>query len=253
VKLEQWHQWSRTLVEILGMETKPVAVSCLKKPCPSSELQHRLCRVILEVAKGKKAHLAACNNACFGAAWHLGFIRLEEPKTAHLIKKFVVEGEKLFSSYQALENLIAQMGEVPDNKDSCFYLYPLEEVDFEPQLIIFVVNPEVACRLLTLAIFPDGQMPQIKIGGPTCRMAVTYPLISQQMNISFYDYTARKMSGVERDKLLISIPAKRLPLLLDSISRCSAGTARVEFPPEFRQFLQKRLAGRASSRTREAE
>ncbi|HOL66390.1 MAG TPA: DUF169 domain-containing protein [bacterium] len=241
MEVKKWQEWNEILVGTLKMDNNPVALSCLNEPCPPGQPRQRLCRSLLEAARGQKVWLSAANNACFGAAWHLGFLQMDDEKTFSLIKKFVVEGEKLFASYQALENLISQMGEVPDNRNRCFRLSPLNQVDFQPQLIIFVVNPEIACRLLTLIVFPDGRMPAIKIGGPTCRMTVTYPLVSRQVNVSFYDYTARKMCGVEKDKLLVSVPAEYFPAIIENINRCSAGKARVEFPQEFREFLQKRM------------
>ena len=167
--------------------------------------------------------------------------QIKDPKVVNMIKKFVVEGEKLFCSYQALDTLISQMGEVPDNSNSYFVLAPLEKAEFPPQLVIFVVNPEAACRLLTFVSFGDGIMPKIKIGGPTCRLSVIYPLITGEVNISFYDYTARKMCNVDKDKLLVSIPYAKLPAIIDNIDKCSAGRARIEYPREFREFLQQRL------------
>lgn len=73
-------------------------------------------------------------------------------------------------------------------------------------------------------------------------MAVIYPLLKGELNISFYDYTARKMCNVEKDKLLVSIPYQRIPQIVASIDKCTAGRAKIEYPPEFREFLQKRLA-----------
>jgi hypothetical protein len=51
------------------------------------------------------------------------------------------------------------------------------------------------------------------------------------------------MCNVEKDKLLISIPYAKIPQVVESIEKCSAGKAKIEFPSEFREFLQKRLAG----------
>ena len=39
-----------------------------------------------------------------------------------------------------------------------------------------------------------------------------------------------------------SIPYKKIPLIIESINRCTAGRAKIEYPQEFREFLQKRLA-----------
>ena len=239
---KEWQDYSLILKELLDLEYSPVAVSCLKEPVrKSTENKVRTCRAILDAGKGATLQIDKENNACFGASWHLGFNQIKDPKVLNMVKKFVVEGEKLFCSYEALDKLISQMEEPPDNSESYFLLSPLEKAEVMPQLVIFVVDAEAACRLLTLVTFIDGIIPKIKIGGPTCRMSVIYPLVTGEVNISFYDYTARKMCNVEKDKLLVSMPYSKIPKIIENIDRCSAGKAKIEFPPEFREFLQKRL------------
>ena len=83
-------------------------------------------------------------------------------------------------------------------------------------------------------------MPGIKIGGPTCRMAIIYSLIKKAVNISFYDYTARRVCAVEKDKLLVTVPYKTVVDISNNIDKCSAGTAFIECPSEFKNFLRKR-------------
>ncbi len=239
---KEWQDYSLILKELLNLEYSPVAVNCVKEMLKGvSDKKVRICQAILEAGKGKIVQVDKNNNACFGAAWHLGFHQIKDPKITNMVKKFVVEGEKLFCSYQVLDTLLTQMAEPPDNSDSYFALSPLEKSEFKPQLVIFIVNAEAACRLLTLVTFLDGVMPKIKIGGPTCRMSIIYPLLTDEVNISFYDYTARKMCNVEKDKLLVSIPYKKIPAIIEAIDKCSAGKAKIEFPAEFREFLQKRL------------
>ncbi len=239
---KEWQGYAEVLKEALNLELSPVAVSCTREPIlESSGAKVRICRAILDAAKGQTLQLNKENNACFGAAWHLGFHKINDPKVQQMVKKFVVEGEKLFCSYQALDNLVAQMEEVPDNTNSYFLLSAMEKAEFKPELVIFVCNAQEACRLLTLSIFLDGNMPKIKIGGPTCRMTIIEPILTGELNISFYDYTARKMCNLEKDKLLVSVPYKRIPQIVESIEKCSAGKAKIEYPQELREFLQKRL------------
>lgn len=243
VDKKEWQELSLILKNLLNLDSSPVGISCIKgTPLDVSAEKMRICRAFLKAAKGETLKVARENNACFGAAWHLGFHKLDkDSKVMNMVRKFVVEGEKLFSSYPALDTLMSQMQEVPDNSDSYFLLCPLEKCEDEPALVMFICNPDAACRLLTLATFIDGVMPKIKIGGPTCRMAVMYPLLSGEVNISFYDYTSRKMCNVEKDKLLVSIPYKRIPQVIESIDKCTAGRAKIEYPREFREFLQKRM------------
>jgi uncharacterized protein (DUF169 family) len=242
---KEWQDYSKILKELLNLEYSPVALNCIKGPVlKDADKKVRICRAILDAAGGEVIHLDKATNACFGASWHLGFSQIKDQKTINMIKKFVVEGEKLFCSYESLDKLISQMAPPPDNSDSYFLLTAMEKAQNKPQLVIFIVNAEAACRLLTLVTFLDGNMPKIQIGGPTCRMSVIYPLITGEVNLSFYDYTARKMCNVEKDKLLISIPYDKISKIIGAINKCSAGEAKIEFPPEFREFLQKRLAAK---------
>jgi uncharacterized protein (DUF169 family) len=243
---KEWQDCGAILMHSLQLALNPVSVSRISQatvPQPPEE-KARMCRAFLEAAKGKTLWVNKANNSCFGASWHLGFHKMDDPKIAGMVKKFVVEGEKLFSSYEALDTLMSQMGEVTDNSGVSFLLAPLEKAAEKPELVLFVCNAEEACRLLTLCVFLDGKMPKIKIGGPTCRMAVMYPLMEKETNLSFYDYTARKLCNVEKDKLLLSIPYERIPRMVKAIEKCSAGTAKIEYPEEFRQFLRARLGAR---------
>ncbi|MCX5702883.1 MAG: DUF169 domain-containing protein [Candidatus Omnitrophica bacterium] len=240
---QEWQGYSLVFKELLNLEFSPVAISLLKEPILiDAGKRLRICKAILDAGKGQTLQIDKTNNVCFGAAWHLGFHQIKDPKTINMIKKFVVEGEKLFCSYQALDNLLAAIEEAPDNSQSYFVLSPLEKAQFSPQLVIFIVDAEAACRLLTLVTFIDGIIPKIKIGGPTCRMSIIYPLATGEVNISFYDYTARKICNVDKDKLLISVPYQKISHMVEAIEKCSAGKAKIEFPPEFREFLQKRLS-----------
>ena len=244
----EWQNHSEIFKEVLDLQLSPIAVARLKEPLLESfDRKVRVCKAILHAGNGETLQISKENNLCFGAALHLGFHKPRDPKIMNMVKEFVVEGEKLFSSYEALDKMISQMGEVPDNSDSYFVLSPLEKAEFEPELVIFICDAQAACRLLTLAIFPDGVMPGIRVGGPTCRMIITYPLVTGEVNLSFYDYTARKMCNLEKDKLLIAIPYKRMPEIVDSIDKCSAGRAKVEYPQEFREFLQETAGARQQS------
>ena len=237
---KDWQQFSIILKDLLNLDYSPVAVGCFGEPhLKSFDKKIRICRAILDAGKGETLQVSKQTNACFGAGWHLGLYKLKDQKVTNMIKKFVVEGEKLFSSYEALDNLILQMYDVPDKSDSYFVLSPLEKCEFKPELVIFICDAEIACRLLTLAIFIDGDMPKIKIGGPTCRTTITYPLLTNEINISFYDCTARKICNVPRDKLLVSVPFKKMPGIIESIDKCSAGKAKIEYPQEFRKFLHR--------------
>ena len=114
--MKEWQEYSKVLKELFGLEYSPVAVSCLSEPLiPAAEKRLRICRAILDAGRGETMQINKDNNACFGAAWHLGFHKIKDKKIEEMVRKFVVEGEKLFCSYDALDNLMKQIDEVPDN------------------------------------------------------------------------------------------------------------------------------------------
>jgi len=241
---KEWQGYGITLKELLNLEYSPVAINYIQGTLlKNTNKKIRICQAILEAGKGSVCQIDKENNACFGASWHLGFLGTKERRIEGMIRKFVIEREKLFVSHQALEKLLAQVEELPRGPDAYFTLAPLEKCALIPQLAIFICNPEAACRLLTLATFSDGLMPKIKIGGPTCRMSVIYPLLSQEINLSFYDYTARKMCNLEKDKLIITIPYRKLPQIIESIGRCPAGKAKMEFVQQPPVFVNRDSAG----------
>ncbi len=229
--MPDWREYSLILKDLLGLEYSPVAVSCLKEAVSSDRpaKKVRICKAILEAGKGETLRVDKKNNACFGAALHLGFHKSHESKIKDIAKKFAVEKEKLYCSYEALDNLLSRVEEPADNSESYFLLSPLEKAKSQPQLVIFIVDAEGACRLLTLAMFADGKMPEIKIGGPTCRMSIIYPLQSAEINLSFYDYTSRRLCQAEKDKLLITVPYNKISRIVESIESCSAGKFKVDF------------------------
>ena len=160
---KDWQGLSLIFKEVLALELSPVAVRCTKEKEPGGqERKIRICRAIIDAAAGNLQQVCKENNACFGASWHLGFNKISDGKIRDMVRKFIVDGEKLFCSYEALDNLISQMGDLPDRADYCYVLEPMEKAQDKPELVIFTCDPEQACRLLTLVTFLDGNMPKIK-------------------------------------------------------------------------------------------
>jgi len=75
--------------------------------------------------------------------------------------------------------------------------------------------------------------------GSPVAMAIAYPLVSGEVNLSFLDYTARKMKQYDPSELVVTVPSHRMPDLVASIPRCTAGTAETTIPPEFAESTRE--------------
>ena len=231
-----WKKYSQMLKDLLGLEGSPVAVTYSMTPATGAQRGKRMvCRALLDARDGKIINLSAKTSACPGGSWHLGLAPRPTGEGDKFLKKFLVEGEKLFCSIATFNRVMSLSTQPPYGLAENVILSPLEKAKLEPDLVVFLCNAEQACRLITLANYKDGIPPKVEIVGSACHMAIAYPIVSGEINVSFLDYTARKWQKYRPDELFVSIPYHKMPNLMDSIDSCSAGTAEVELPDGFRR------------------
>ncbi len=236
-----WEEYSKRLKEVLGLEGSPIAVSYSMVPASGAKQgRYAVCQALLDARDGAIINLSRKSCACPGGVWHLGLGPRPSGEGDKLLKKFLVEGEKLFCSIATFHRAMALTTAPPLGLAEYVVLSPLEKAEIAPDLVVFLCNPEQACRLVTLATYPDGIPPKTEIVGATCHMVIAYPLVSGELNLSLLDYTSRKYQNYKPEELFVSIPYHKMPSLMESIDLCSAGTAKVEFPPELRELLSRR-------------
>ena len=231
-----WQDYSKKLKELLGLEGSPISVTYSMAPASRAKRGKRMvCRALLDARDGAIINLSAETSACPGGAWHLGLAPKPSGDEDRFLKRFLVEGEKLFCSIATFNRVMALSTPPPYGLADYVIFSPLERAELPPDLVVFLCNPEQACRLVTLATYRDGIPPKTEIVGSACHMVIAYPIVSGELNISLMDYTARRWQKYRPDQLFVSIPYYKMPGLMDSIDVCSAGTAEVEFPSGMRR------------------
>jgi uncharacterized protein (DUF169 family) len=236
-----WQEYSKRLREVLGLEGSPIAVSYSMVPSSEGKTgKYLVCQALLDARGGAIISLSKESCACPGGVWHLGLGPRPSGEGDKLLKKFLVEGEKLFCSIATFHRAMALTTPPPLGLAEYIVFSPLEKAEIAPDLVVFLCNPEQACRLVTLATYPDGIPPKTEIVGSTCHMVIAYPLVSGELNISLLDYTSRKWQNYKPNELFVTIPYHKLPGLVGSIDVCSAGMAQVELPTGFREPTSRR-------------
>lgn len=233
-----WREWSRRLTEVLGLKGRPVAITYSiepgHEPTPG---KHWVCQAMQDARDGKAVCLTQENSACPGGSWHLGLVPQPTGKAARALQRFLVHGEKLFCSIAAFHRAMALATQPPLGLADQVLFGGLDAAEQEPDVVLFLCDAEQACRLITLATYTAGISPKTELVGSACHMAIAYPLVSGEINVSFLDYTARKMKHYDRDELIVSVPYPRMADLVASIDRSTAGTAKREIPPEFAHLM----------------
>ena len=220
-----WKGYSQRLKDVLGLEGSPVAVTYSNVPAKdASGGRHRACGAILAARNGEAINLTSESCSCKGGIHHLG---LGPPREG--LEAFLVYEEKLWSSLAVARRMrygINKEAPPPLGLAKFVVFSPLERAELKPDLVLFLCDPEQACRLIALASFDEGLLPKANLGGPLCWSAITYPLVTGNLNVSMGDITARRMEGYDPEELIVSIPINKMPQVIGSIDHCIAGVAK---------------------------
>ncbi len=223
-----WKRCSSELKKVLDLEGSPIAVTYSMKPAVGTNNQRRaVCQALLEARSGNAINLTKESCNCPGGVWHLGLGPRPSGDDESLMKDFLINGEKLFCSLATVYRTMTLTSPPPLGLADYVVLSPLDKADLMPDLVVFLCNPEQACRLVTLATYPDGKPPKTEMAGSTCHMVIAYPLVTGEINVSLMDYTSRKYQEYQPSELFVTIPYHLMPGLMWSIDRCSAGIAEV--------------------------
>ena len=223
-----WKEYSETLKELLGLEGSPIAVTYSMTPVEGADEGKRpVCRALIEARSGKVINLTRESCSCPGGIWHLGLGPRPTGKLMEGLKRFLVDGEKLFCTLATAGRTFHLTTAAPEGLAENVILSPLEKSEWAPDLVVFLCNPEQACRLLWLAMYPSGIPPKVEMAGSTCHMVIAYPVVTGELNISLMDYTDRKARGYGADELFVTVPYHLMPGLIWSIDKCTAGTANM--------------------------
>ena len=94
-----------------------------------------------------------------------------------------------------------------------------------PDLIVILVNPWQASRLIFLADYHG--FPIIpRVTGSLCLSAIIYPLVTGNFNITMGDPTARLHHNYNVNELIVSIPYRMVPAIIEAIKYSTAGKAK---------------------------
>jgi uncharacterized protein (DUF169 family) len=236
----EWQAWAGRLTEVLGLATAPVAVTYTDRPpAEASSQKCRVCGALKGAAEGAIIALSKDNSTCPGGSMYLG-LAPQPPERARALREFLINGEKLFSCPTAIHrSAFLSKVKPPFGLADSVVFSPLAKAALPPDIAVFVVNAQQAARLVALAYHETGMPMSCDPTGAQCKSVITYPLVTNQVNVSFGDITARRSEKYRDDELFVTLPMTHLRSAVASIERCSAGTAKIEIPAAMRMVLEE--------------
>ncbi|MDA8337340.1 MAG: DUF169 domain-containing protein [Peptococcaceae bacterium] len=223
-----WQDWAGRLRETLGLDGSPVGVAYSDTPAANGKEGRIIpCAAFYHAARrGSTFNISERTSVCPGGIVHLGLGTIPAER-AGLVKRFLLEGEKFRSCSAAyFRSRYLRQGQPPLGVGKYVVVGPLEDFLLKPDLVLMVGTAAQASRLVTLATYETGIPLPAELSGSTCFGAVSYPLSTGRVNVSFIDPSTRHLvKGFKEGDIILGVPYFHLRGIVESIPLCTAGTA----------------------------
>ena len=205
---------ARRMKDILGLAAQTVGVKFIAAGAGAPENaeileRHRYCQALMLARRGHKVFLNAEGLACPAAAAAFGFRELPEPlKTGKGLVGFGI-----VSDPRVGQNMFAGMPKLETGQIGGLYLYPLEQADIEPDVII--VEDEVE-KLMWIALADLHRRNGSRVESSTailqatCVDATVIPYLEQRLNLSYGCYGCRDATDIHPSETVLGFPLSAL-------------------------------------------
>lgn len=236
---EPWKDQATELSEVFALENKPIAVTFTNDPADATHTKPVwICRALRLAGTGRSFVLETATSACPGGSWHCGLTAPPAQEARRALQQFLTRGEKLTHSIVSFHRMMYLGSQPPTGLSDRIVIGPMEHAPMRPDIAVFICSAEQACRLITLDHHWDGKPLSVEMTGSMCHSAIAYPIVTGNTNVTFGDWTARRMQKYQPGDVLVSVPYERMANLVAAIPESSSGTAEVELPEGFRQVME---------------
>lgn len=216
---------AKELTNMLTLRWSPVAVKLLKPGEkvpdhvyePSVPLRH--CQAITAARRGNSLYMPPSKHACPDGAAIMGLVPMSPKlRSGELYLLF-----KKLPTIECAQKMIATRQEFDAGSYAATVLAPLEDAEFEPDVVIFTIYPEQMMWLCCASSYSTGERHTFHTSGynSTCADLTVQVMKNQKMNISFGCYGARAISDISDFEAYVSVPYQQLPTLVGALQKLS--------------------------------
>lgn len=226
--MSDYAEMSKVLVESLGLEHEPVAVTLMKKGIqapqgyvqPEKPIRH--CQAIMRARHGEMLLVPPDKQACPVGGSALGLVPLPEK---------VECGEfhynmGMYASEEAAKNTIKIRPALETGSVEAVAVSPLSKAKIEPDVVVVTGTPEQVFWLIPAATtFSIGGRVTIEMAAiqASCVDSTLLPYMTGNVNISLGCFGCRKTTDIAPEHMLVGIPMSRMPDIVSAVAKMSAG------------------------------
>jgi len=216
MNLEQLNAYGSELKSFLHLGGSPVAVKLIPVGSegevvgkyPKLDRQMRHCQITDHVRRtGAIFYTTLEEQQCKGGAAALGLTQLPDKVRSG---EFYCDGLHHFETIEAAKKTVDLIPFPAPKSNSVVVYSPLEKATFEPDVVIFIINPKQAMLLTQGHGYRDGGRIFAEFSGKqsVCSDAVAQVIKTGKPNLTIGCSGSRSYAKITDDELLFSIPAK---------------------------------------------
>ena len=173
------------------------------------------------VVIGSKKYSQLCSGADY-------FLKLKNTKDEDAVNVYVDE-EHVFKDQEICKEFLKSLPKFPDKLKSKSIIIKPFDVDDKPLVIVLLVNPAQAGRIIGLLNYSEYKEVKIFPNQSTC-LSIFAPIITGIPHINFIDYFDRyfqgKVSGKyiwPEDKMIISLQFRHFKAIINNLNKSPQG------------------------------
>ena len=220
-------QLSEKLKDILDLRYEPVAVKLIHKgeeipelfEIPPEKLSH--CQSIMQARKGEGIVIPADMHKCVVGASSLGLVHTPTKVRSGAFHRRL----GMFGDNKAASKMIEERVELEEGSVIATIVSPLKDVDFEPDVVIIVDQPETLYWLVSATVYEDGGRVELSTAPfqATCVDTTLIPLVTGKINLSLGCYGCRRVTDIQNDEMIAGFPFKELQQIVNNLEEIHDG------------------------------
>lgn len=212
---EEIQKLGMELIEILGLDTSPVAVGLVTEENNIPEDMQKLgetirhCQMVDNVRRtGSSFYTTMDEHQCKGGAAVMGLGEMgEKLKSGEFYFKL-----NHFSTVEAAKNTMDKIPHVDPYSIKAIMYAPLEKASFVPDVVVIVAQPKKIMQLSQALLHTNGGRINSSFAGKQslCGDGVALPYLSGEAGVTIGCSGSRSYTQIVDEEMIISVPADKL-------------------------------------------
>lgn len=218
------NQYANDLTEMVGLNWELVGITFMFDKegydlCPVEEIkaQTPYCVMVKQAAKGRECKCRLEHHKCDGATTALGL----ERSTGKIESGQEYFSYNLYASNAIARRMRSNIKSLHDTEELTYgiLIQLLKQCTNRPDVIIGIINPYQAMRLVQGYEYHTGVKPNIDMGAmqAMCSEVTTSPYLTGEMNVSVMCPSTRMLCGWSENDMAVGIPFELFEKIVEGV------------------------------------